>query len=211
MKSYMILKRLIDITFSLLALPFVGIIILIFGILIKLEDNGSVIYKSKRVGKNGKVFNMYKLRSMYINSPDIRLKDGSTYNGKNDFRVTRIGKFIRKTSIDELPQVVNILLGDMSIVGPRPSTPYWLDICKEEEKEIMKVSPGLTGYNQAYFRNSISDEEKYLNDIYYVKNISFFLDLKIFFRTIFTILKLEKVYKSTTSDKEEVITHVESD
>lgn len=200
LKVYLILKKTIDIICSLFALSFVSIVIIIAGILIKFEDKGPVLYKSKRVGKNGEIFDMYKLRSMYVNAPDIRLEDGSTYNSDSDIRVTKIGRFLRKTSIDELPQVINILKGDMSIIGPRPSTPYWLTICKEEEKEILIVAPGLTGYNQAYFRNSISDEEKYKNDLYYVRNISFTFDLKIFFKTIFTILKREKVYKNISSE-----------
>lgn len=183
-----------DIFLSLLALPVVLTVIFIFGILIKLEDRGPIIYRSKRVGRNGIIFDMFKLRSMYVNAPDIRLEDGGTFNSDDDSRVTKVGKFLRKTSIDELPQVINILIGNMSIIGPRPSTPFWLTICKEEEKEIMKVAPGLTGYSQAYFRNSISDAEKYNNDLYYVKNISILLDIKIFFKTISIVLKRKGVY-----------------
>lgn len=188
MDMYKVIKRFIDIILSLAALPIILLTILIVGIIIKLEDRGPIIYKSKRVGKNGEIFNMYKLRSMYVNAPDIRLEDGSTFNSENDTRVTKIGNIIRKTSIDELPQIINVLLGHMSIIGPRPSTPHWLTICKDDEKEILNISPGLTGYNQAYFRNTISDAEKYQNDLYYVRNVSFSLDLKIFFKTIYVVL-----------------------
>jgi lipopolysaccharide/colanic/teichoic acid biosynthesis glycosyltransferase len=202
MGIYLFFKRTADIILSIISLPFILIIILIMGVFIKIEDKGPIFYKSKRVGKNGKLFNMLKLRSMFINAPDVRLQDGSTYNASDDVRVTKMGKFLRKTSIDELPQIINILIGHMSIIGPRPSTPYWLEICSKEDKEILDLSPGLTGYNQAYFRNSISDKEKYKNDLYYVRNISLVLDLKIFFKTISTILKREKVYKNIVSEHE---------
>jgi undecaprenyl phosphate N,N'-diacetylbacillosamine 1-phosphate transferase len=202
---YIALKRIIDICISLIAMPIVLLIILIFGILIKIEDKGPIFYMAQRVGKNGVVFKMFKLRSMYINAPDIRLEDGSTYNSDNDYRVTKIGRLLRKASIDEIPQIINILFGDMTLIGPRPSTPYWLTICKEEEKEIMKVAPGLTGYNQAYFRNSISDEQKYKNDLWYVRNMSFFIDIKIFLKTIYIIFKREKVYKELLSEKTNIL------
>lgn len=203
MNIYLVFKRIVDIILSFIALPFILIIVLIMGIFIKIEDKGPIFYKSKRVGKHGEIFNMLKLRSMFINAPDVRLQDGSTFNANDDVRVTKMGRFLRKTSIDELPQIINILFGQMSIIGPRPSTPYWLEICSEEDKEILNLSPGLTGYNQAYFRNSIPDKEKYKNDLYYVRNITFILDLKIFFKTISTILKREKVYKNiVVSDQE---------
>lgn len=193
---YLAIKRSADIILSLLVLPIILLIVFPIGILIKYEDKGPVFFKSKRVGKNSRIFNMYKLRTMYVNAPDIRQQDGSTYNSANDSRVTKIGKWLRKTSIDELPQIFNILIGDMSIIGPRPSTPYWLTICKPEELEILNVLPGLTGYNQAYFRNSINDSEKYKNDLYYVKNMSIRLDLKIFFKTIEVVLKRDKVFNN---------------
>jgi undecaprenyl phosphate N,N'-diacetylbacillosamine 1-phosphate transferase len=203
MGIYLFFKRIIDIFLSLLSLPIILIIILIMGIFIKIEDRGPVFYRSKRVGKNGELFDMLKMRSMFINAPDIRLHDGSTYNANDDERVTKMGRFLRKSSIDELPQIINILLGHMSIIGPRPSTPYWLEICSEADKEILMLAPGLTGYNQAYYRNSISDKEKYSNDLYYVRNISLKLDLKIFIKTISTILKREKVYKDIASKEHE--------
>ena len=194
MIRYEYIKRLFDILFSLLILPIIAIIILFAGFFVWLEDKGPIFYLSKRVGKNGNIFCMYKLRSMYVNAPQIRLKDGSVYNSEKDPRITVIGGFLRKTSIDELPQIINVLKGDMSLIGPRPSTPYWLTICKEKHKEILKIVPGITGYNQAYFRNSVSDEIKYENDLYYVQNISFFLDVKIAFKTFKTVLTKEKIY-----------------
>lgn len=143
MIRYEYIKRLFDILFSLLILPIIAIIILFAGFFVWLEDKGPIFYLSKRVGKNGNIFCMYKLRSMYVNAPQIRLKDGSVYNSEKDPRITVIGGFLRKTSIDELPQIINVLKGDMSLIGPRPSTPYWLTICKEKHKEILKIVPVL--------------------------------------------------------------------
>lgn len=198
---YKTFKRLTDLILATLALPFVLVVIATFSLFIKIEDKGPIIYKSKRVGKNEKIFNMYKLRTMYVNAPDIRLDDGSTFNSDIDTRVTKIGRFLRITSIDELPQIFNILKGDMSVVGPRPSTPYWLTICEEEDKEILKIAPGLTGYNQAYYRNSINDLEKYKNDLFYVRNMSFIFDLKIFFKTIFIVLKSKNVNRDIVDNE----------
>lgn len=187
-------KRLLDVIISLVVLPFILIISLIIGILIYLEDKGSIFYVSKRLGKNGKSFNIYKLRSMKMHAPDIRNEDGSTYNSENDPRLTKIGKFIRKTSLDELPQFLNVLKGDMSLIGPRPDLLEDLETYTEYQRKKILVRPGITGYSQAYFRNSIGNEEKYNNDAYYVDNLSFFFDIKIFFKTIFSIIKKENVF-----------------
>ena len=119
---------------------------------------------------------------MKVNAPDIRLEDGSTFNGENDPRVTKIGKFLRKTSIDELPQFLNVLVGQMSIIGPRPDPLDWLDRYPDDIKVFLTVRPGITGYSQAYFRNSADGYEKMQNDAYYAKNLSFGLDVKIFLR-----------------------------
>lgn len=188
-------KRIVDILISLLAIPFVLIVILVFSPIIFLTDRGPVFYCGERLGKNGKVFKMIKFRSMYVNSPDIRLEDGSTYNGDDDPRVTKIGKFLRKTSIDEIPQFLNVLFGQMSIIGPRPDTPKGLHRYPEEEKYYLSVKPGITGYSQAYFRNSVDGKTKAVNDMYYAQHISFFFDVKIFFRTIKTVIKKEGTYK----------------
>lgn len=188
------IKPLCDFIIALIALPFILIITIFVGIAIKIEDRGPIFYCGKRVGKNGKIFRMIKFRSMKVNAPDIRLEDGSTYNGDDDPRVTRVGKFLRKTSIDELPQFFNILVGQMSIIGFRPDPVDWLDKYKEEEKVFLKVKPGITGYSQAYFRNQADGQEKINNDIYYAKNISLWLDIKVFFKTIMTVLKHDNLY-----------------
>ena len=187
-------KRIFDLIFSILLFPIFIIFYIILGILIKIDDKGPIFYKGERIGKDCKIYKMYKFRSMKINAPNILNKDGSTYNSKNDDRVTRIGKFIRETSIDELPQIINILKGEMSFIGPRASLAEVLETYKDDEKDKMKVRPGITGYTQAYYRNSLSVREKRLKDSWYANNVSFILDLKIFFKTIQTVLKRENVY-----------------
>jgi lipopolysaccharide/colanic/teichoic acid biosynthesis glycosyltransferase len=196
---YSFFKRLFDIVLSLLAMPFVLLIVLIFSPIIYFTDRGPVFYNAPRLGRNGRIFKMYKLRSMKMNSPNILNADGSTYNGEDDPRVTKVGRFIRKTSIDEFPQFLNVLKGDMSIVGPRAhlTNAYrgyaFLD---EKRKKRLDVRPGITGYSQAYYRNSTTCEEKIANDIYYAKNESFLFDLKIVFRTVRTVLFRENINRS---------------
>ncbi len=184
-----IIKRILDIVLALIALPFVLIICIIFGILIYLEDRGDIFYIAKRRGLNGTVFGMYKLRSMKMNAPDIRNEDNSTYNSSNDPRVTKIGRILRKTSIDELPQVFNILKGDMSWIGPRPNNPskVYEDMTAGEKKRL-SIRPGVTGYSQAYYRNSINQDEKLKKDVFYSENVRFVFDFKIFIQTIKTVL-----------------------
>ena len=136
---------------------------------------------------------MLKFRSMKVNAPDIRLADGSTYNGDDDPRVTRVGRFLRKTSVDEIPQFLNVLIGQMSFIGIRPDPLDWLEKYNEHEKVILTVKPGITGFNQAYYRNSADGEEKLKNDVFYAEHISFGLDVKIILRTIKTVLCRENV------------------
>ena len=163
-----------------------------------------MFYNANRLGKNGKIFKMYKFRTMKENCEDIRNEDGSTYNGRDDPRLTKIGKIIRKTSIDEMPQIINVLKGDMSFIGPRPDLPEHISKYEDKEKRKLEASPGITGYNQAYFRNSIEWKDRIKNDIYYIDNLSFKLDLKIFFKTLKTILKEENVYiESKNNEKEQ--------
>ena len=186
-------KRIIDIIVGLCALPIVMIFVLIFAPIIYIEDKGSIFYLAKRIGKGGKTFNMFKFRSMKMNAPDIRLANGDTYNGDDDPRVTKIGRFMRKTSIDEIPQFLNVLNGTMSFIGPRPDTPDFLHVYESEYPSILNIKPGLTGYNQAYFRNSIDGAEKMRNDNYYAEHLSFWLDVKIVFKTIKTVLFRENI------------------
>lgn len=198
-KNY--IKRLLDIMISLVALPFLALIFIIIAPIIFFTDRGPVFYNGERVGKNGKIYKMFKFRSMRVNAPDLRNEDGTTYNGEDDPRVTKIGKFIRKTSIDETPQILNILLGDMSLIGPRPDLPDALTVYTEYERKKLSVRPGITGYSQAYHRNLIEIHERYKEDIFYCENLSFILDVKIFFKTIMTVLKHDGVYRSEKDRK----------
>lgn len=191
-------KRLIDVLIAVMALPFFLLAFIVVAPFILLEDGAPIFYNADRIGKDGKVFKMYKFRSMKKNAPDIRLADGSTYNGEDDPRVTKIGKILRKTSVDELPQILNILKGDMSLIGPRPDPTDWLEKYPPEVKVFLKVRPGITGYSQAYYRNSADGETKMKNDVYYAKNCSFLLDIKIFFKTIAVVLEHENTYKDTS-------------
>lgn len=176
-------------------MPFFLILCMVVGIAIKIDDGGPVFYCGERIGRYGKKFRMYKFRSMKVNAPDWRLEDGSTYNAEDDPRQTRIGKILRKTSIDEIPQLINILKGEMSFIGPRPDPVDWLERYSDKDKIVLEVLPGVTGYNQAYFRNSTDGYEKIENDVYYAENISFFNDLKIMFATIVTVFFRKSIYK----------------
>lgn len=188
------IKRCIDILISVAILPFIIVITLPVAIAIKLEDGGPVFYKSRRLGKGFKEFDMLKFRSMKVNAPDIRNNDGSTYNSQEDNRVTRIGRFIRETSLDELPQCINVLCGDMSLIGPRAGDVESKDTYEADEKDKMLVRPGISGYTQAYYRNNIGVRDKRLYDAWYAHNVSFLLDIKIILKTIVTVLKRENVY-----------------
>lgn len=189
------IKRIFDLIIALLGLPLFLIAFIIIAPLIKVSDKGPVFYNAQRIGRNGELFKMYKFRSMYIDAPDLRNADGSTYNGKDDPRVTKVGKIIRSTSIDELPQIINVLNGTMSLIGPRPDPPDDLFRYSEEQKKKLDVRPGITGYNQAYYRNSANQNEKFENDLFYAQNISFWLDVRIFFKTIITVITQRNLYK----------------
>ncbi len=192
-------KRVLDIVLSLILLPFILIACIIIAPIIFIEDKGPIFYNGKRLGKNGKVFKMYKFRSMIVDAPDIRNKDGSTFNSEKDPRLTKIGKFLRKTSIDELPQIINVLKGDMSFVGPRPHiiTNYkGYNTLTKEKQQRLKIRPGITGYSQAYYRNSITSDEKIKNDIYYVNNVSLLLDIKIIIKTFVSVINRDNIYVS---------------
>lgn len=193
-------KRLLDMVFAVFLMPFLLFIIVVVGPVIYFQDKGPVFYNAPRLGKNGRVFRMYKFRSMKVNAPDIRNDDGSTFNSEDDPRLTKIGRFIRKTSIDETPQIMNVLKGDMSFVGPRPDLPEHREMYTEAEAQKLKVKPGITGYSQAYFRNSLPWKARIGKDIVYVNELSFSMDLKIFMKTVFSVLAGKAVYIHEASD-----------
>lgn len=193
------IKRIIDIVLALVVCALFSPLFIIISILIKCEDRGPVFYLGERIGRDCKKFKMIKFRSMKVNAPDIRNADGSTYNSRNDPRVTKVGKFLRETSLDEIPQVINVLLGDMSLIGPRPSTWDLLDTYQKDEIDKMKVRPGISGYTQAYYRNELSPREKRIKDAWYANNASFLLDVKIFFKTIETVIKRKGLYTNDTT------------
>lgn len=195
MKVYLyFFKPALDFVLAIIAFPFFCIIWLIVAIAIKLDDGGPVFYMADRIGKDSKLFKMFKFRSMKVNSPVQYSADGSTYSSADDPRVTRVGRFLRKTSIDETAQILNILIGNMALIGPRASGSDSLGTFLPDEEDKMKVKPGITGYCQAYYRNSATAREKRLKDAWYANNVTFGLDLKIFFKTIITVLKHDNVY-----------------
>lgn len=180
-------QRVMDIVLCLIAL-IIGIpLMVIFGVLIKIEDNGPAVYKQERVGKGGKCFYLYKLRSMRTDAE----KFGAQWAEKDDPRITKVGKFIRKTRIDEIPQLFNILRGDMGIIGPRPERPMFTIQFDEEIPGFinrLSVKPGLTGWAQVNGGYEATPAEKLEDDLYYIKNRSFLLDMKIIFKTVGVVL-----------------------
>lgn len=189
-------KRLIDFIIALIAFPFVLLLCMGVWVAIKLDDGGPLFHMASRIGKGGKIFKMFKLRSMIVNAPDLRMEDGSTYNAENDPRVTKVGKFLRKTSLDEIPQLFNVLIGDMALIGPRPDSAYYLEYYTTEERVILTVRPGITGWNQAINRNSVGTKEKLQADIFYVEHLSFGFDLKVIWLTIMMVLSHKDVYRA---------------
>ena len=191
---YNISKRSLDIMASLVGLIILSPVVLVVAILIKLESKGPIIFSQKRIGLNGKEFKMYKFRSMVQNAEELKEKlqkqnemSGPMFKMKNDPRVTKVGKFIRKTSIDELPQLINVLKGDMSLVGPRPSLPKEVENFEGWMLRRLDVKPGLTCYWQVSGRNNIDFEDWMKLDIKYVEERSFLLDLKLIFKTAFVL------------------------
>lgn len=187
------IKHIIDFIMALLLLVALSPLFIMVSVLIYLEDKGPAFFKQPRLGQDGKTFLMYKFRSMKVNAPDLRSDDGSTFNAENDSRVTRIGQILRKTSLDELPQVINILKGEMSFIGPRPDLPDQIDLYHDEDKTRLTVRPGITGYAQVMGRNSLGFRERFTYDIKYVEKYSLLFDLKILFMTISVVLKRDHV------------------
>lgn len=191
---YEITKRTIDIILSLVGVIGLTPVIIIIALLIRLESKGPVVFSQKRIGLNGKEFNMYKLRSMVVNAEELKRKlytknemSGPMFKIKNDPRITKVGKFIRKTSIDELPQLINILKGEMSLVGPRPSLPKEVKKFDKWMMRRLEVKPGLTCIWQVSGRNRIDFEEWMKLDIKYIEERSVILDIKLIFKTLLVL------------------------
>lgn len=189
-------KRFFDILLSIIAMPFILLVGIPIAIAVKAEDGGTVFFKGPRYGRNMKKFAILKFRSMKMNAEDIRNADGSTFNSAEDSRQTKVGRFLRKTSLDELPQFFNVLKGDMSFIGPRPSPMGNEATYTDFVMKKFAVRPGITGYNQALKRNSATMEERYKNDVYYAEHVSFILDMKIIFWTIKSVVLRKNIYNS---------------
>ncbi len=199
--TYMFFKRIFDIILSLIGLIVIAIPGLIISLFIYACDRGPVFYTQERVGKDGKRFKIYKFRSMYVNADTLleKLKEknevtGPMFKMKNDPRVTSVGRFLRKTSLDELPQLLNVLRGDMSLVGPRPPLPSEVEEYSEYDKQRLWVVPGCTGLWQATERNNVGFAEMVELDLKYIQNRSLFLDAKIIFLTFLVIIHPNGAY-----------------
>ncbi|MBR0427033.1 MAG: sugar transferase [Clostridia bacterium] len=196
---YKAIKRVFDIVFSLIGLILLSPVFLIIAVIIKLDSKGPVFFVHSRIGEKGKSIGIYKFRTMVNNAEDLiksftpeqKEEFEKSYKLENDPRITKIGNFLRKTSLDELPQILNILKGELSIIGPRPIIQAELDKYEENKDKFLSVRPGLTGYWAANGRSDTTYEERMKMELYYVDNMSFKLDVKIFFKTIFAVLKKE--------------------
>ncbi len=198
-RIYLFIKRFFDIVLSLVGLILLSPIFLIIAIIIKLDSKGPVFFKHKRIGKNGKQIGVYKFRSMVINAeeliakftPEQKKEYETNFKLDNDPRITRVGKFLRKSSLDELPQILNILLGNMSIVGPRPIVKKELEKYGKNKDKFLSMTPGLTGYWQASGRSDVDYDERIKMELYYIDNCSLWLDFKIMLKTVVAVIKKE--------------------
>lgn len=193
-KAYLIAKRITDVLFSGIGLIILSPVFVIVAIAIKLDSKGPIFFKQDRVGKDEELFSMYKFRSMVVNAEELKKAlenqnemSGPMFKMKKDPRITRVGRFIRKTSIDELPQLVNVIKGDMSLVGPRPSLPKEVEQFEPWMKERLTVQPGITCFWQVMGRNGIPFEEWMKLDVKYVRERNYFLDIKLIFKTFFVL------------------------
>lgn len=193
------IKRTLDLILSLMALILLMPLMIIIGILVRINLGSPIIFKQKRPGKNEKIFTLYKFRTM----TDKRDIDGNLL--PDEYRLTKFGKFLRSTSLDELPELINIIKGDMAIVGPRPLLVEYLPYYTEEEKHRHDVRPGLTGLAQVNGRNAISWEEKFLEDLEYIKNISVKNDIKIIFKTVGKVFKRDGISRRKCRNNAKVL------
>jgi len=197
-----LIKRLLDFLTSLvgliLLLPFFGVI----AASIKIDDRGPVFFRQERVGKDGHIFRLYKFRSMVVGAEH---KGAGVFVEEDDSRITRVGKLLRRASLDELPQLINVLKGEMSLVGPRPTLPYQVERYDARQRKRLTVKPGITGWAQVNGRNALTWPERIELDLWYVDNWSLLLDLKILWRTFLKVIRGEGVYGVSTGDYISVI------
>lgn len=190
------IKRVLDVLFAVVLLILLWPLLLLIALAVRIDSRGPVIFKQARLGLNGRVFQIYKFRSMCVDAENM---GSGVYGDRNDTRVTRVGKFLRASSMDELPQIWNVLKGDMSFIGPRPPLTYhpWpLDEYTEEQRKMFLVRPGITGWAQIHGRRRIVWQERICLSLWYVENLSLWVDVKIFFVTIVKVL--------TNADNEEI-------
>lgn len=191
------IKRLLDFILSLFAIIILSPVLLIVALLVRIKLGSPVIFKQKRPGLNEKIFTLYKFRTM----TDAKDEQGNLL--PDEIRLTKFGKLLRSTSLDELPELFNILKGDMAIVGPRPLLVRYLPLYNEHQKHRHDVRPGFTGYAQCNGRNAISWEEKFDLDVYYTKNLTLFMDIKIIIKTVKVVLFREGISSETSVTMEE--------
>lgn len=198
-KIYGGVKRVFDFFISLIGIIILSPLFLIIMLAIKIDSKGPCFFIHKRIGKNGKTIGVYKFRSMVVNAeellkkltPEQEKEFKENFKMENDFRITKVGKILRKTSLDELPQLLNILKGNMSLVGPRPVIKDELEKYGEYKDKFLSVTPGLTGYWQANGRSNTTYEERVQMDMYYIDHMSLLLDIKIMFQTVVAVIKKE--------------------
>ena len=196
---YKYIKRMMDAVLSIIALVVLSPIFLIIAIAIKVESKGPVFFKHTRIGKDGKIIKLYKFRSMVMNAEELiktftpeQMKEyKENYKLTDDPRITKVGKFLRKTSLDELPQLLNIIKGDLAIIGPRPVVEGELKKYGQNSEKFLSVTPGLTGYWAANGRSCTTYEQRMQMELYYIDNLSLKMDIKVFFKTIEAVIKRE--------------------
>ena len=196
-RGYQVAKRTLDIVLSLIGIVISAVPMVIISVLIKIESPGPAIYVHHRIGKNGKPLPLLKFRSMYVNAdelmkeftPDQKEEFEKNFKLEHDPRITRIGQFLRRSSLDELPQLVNILKGDLSVVGPRPVVTEELEKYGENRAKFLSVTPGLTGYWQAYARSTCTYEQRMEMELFYVEKANLWWDIKIMFATVGAVLR----------------------
>lgn len=198
-ETYKFVKRFFDIVLASIGMIVLSPIFLIISLAIKLESKGPIFFKHTRIGKDGKIIKIYKFRSMVNNAEDMikeftpeQMKEyRENYKLTNDPRITKVGKFLRKTSLDELPQLINIIKGDLSIIGPRPVVSDELKKYGTNTRKFLSVTPGLTGYWAANGRSCTSYEQRMQMELFYIDNLSWKMDIKVFFKTIEAVIKRE--------------------